>query len=187
VTGTGNQASDKVHLDSGLAIFRSKNVDNSQYPLNFIAYLLDSNGNKGKLVANDIGSSESSAVENIAKSGDYLFDVTSTGSWTITVEQPRLTTAQSIPVTLSGSGDQVSEPFNLKKGLIKFASKNVDNSKYPSNFIVYLVDSNGNSQGLVANDIGTKESSKATSVSKDGIYMLDVMSGGEWEITVSTA
>lgn len=149
--------------------------------------LLDSEGKQVKLVANDIGASESSAVGNIPKSGDYLFDVSSTGSWTITVEQPRLTTAQSIPVTLSGSGDQVSEPFYLKKGLIKFASKNVDNSQYSSNFIVYLIDSNGNAQGLVANDIGTADSSKATSVSKDGIYMLDVMSGGEWQITVTSA
>lgn len=184
-SGSKSQATEKFHLEKGLTIFHTKNVDDGQFPMNFIINLLDSNGKTVGLAANAIGTSDSATPMKIDKAGDYILDVTSFGSWNVVVEQPRYTTAQSVPVTLSGSGYGATQPFYLKSGLVRFESSNVDDSKFAMNFIVYLMDNQGNMVGLVANDIGTSTSSKAMSITSSGVYLLSVMSFGDWTIKVS--
>ena len=83
--GSDNQVTDKFYLKKGLAIFKNKYV--GQY--NFIAYLIDSEGNNIGIVANTIGSSETSSSAKIDTAGYYRIEVTAwPGSdWTIRVEQ----------------------------------------------------------------------------------------------------
>ena len=83
--GSGNQVTDKFYLKKGLAIFKNKYVGQ----LNFIADLIDSEGNDIELVANTIGTSETSSYAKIDTAGYYRIGVTawSGSNWTIRVEQ----------------------------------------------------------------------------------------------------
>lgn len=85
LTGSGNQVTDKFYLKQGIAIF--KNKYNGDY--NFIAYLIDSDGDNIDLVANTIGTSDTSSSTKITTAGYYRIEVTawSGSDWTITVEQ----------------------------------------------------------------------------------------------------
>lgn len=183
MSGSGNQASQIFHLNRGLAVFSAQN-SNCKYGLNFIIYLLDNNGNKIDLIANAIGNGQSSAAINVKEPGDYLLDITSDGDWNVQVTQPNYSTAQAVPITLSGNGNQASQPFYLKSGLARFESSNT-NSKNKLNFIIYLLDKDGNKGSLIANDIGDGDSSKAISVYNSGVYLLDVTSDGDWQVKIS--
>ena len=83
--GSDNQVTDKFYLKKGLAIFKNKYVGQH----NFIAYLIDSEGNDVRIVANTIGSSETSSSAKIDIAGYYRIKVTAwPGSdWTIRIEQ----------------------------------------------------------------------------------------------------
>jgi len=85
LSGSGNQVTDKFYLKQGLAIFRNSYHGQS----NFMADLIDENGDDIALVANTIGTSETSSSAKIAIPGYYRVDVTAWpgSSWTIKVEQ----------------------------------------------------------------------------------------------------
>ena len=83
LSGTGNMATDKFQLISGLATFKFSYTGES----NFIVYLLDNDGNKVELVANEINSSAGSKATNITASGTYLLDVEADGPWTVDITQ----------------------------------------------------------------------------------------------------
>lgn len=81
LSGVGQQATNKFHLESGLKIFKMTHSGGG----NFAIWLLDSNGNKLGLLVNEIGSFNGSKAEQIPFAGDYLLDVMASGSWTVTI------------------------------------------------------------------------------------------------------
>jgi hypothetical protein len=83
-------------------------------------------------------------------------------------------------VELSGTGQQASEKFTLKKGLVIF--KFTHNGS--SNFIVKLLDEDGKNVDLLANAIGNFDGSKAQNISKEGIYLLDIDADGQWTASI---
>lgn len=83
LSGTGQQASSKFHLDRGLKIFKMEFTGSG----NFAIFLLDSNGNKLELLVNEIGNFNGSKAVQITDSGDYLLDITADGSWKVTIEK----------------------------------------------------------------------------------------------------
>jgi hypothetical protein len=176
LTGTGQQASQKFHLTSGLAIFNMKHSGES----NFAIWLLDSNGNKVDLMVNEIGSFDGSKAEHITTAGDYVLDITADGPWTVEVQQPIYTSADNVPISLSGTGQSVTKPFHSNGGLITFKMTH-DGS---SNFAIWLLDAKGNRQELLVNEIGTFDGSKALGV-KSGVYLLDITADGNWKVDVS--
>jgi len=96
---------------------------------------------------------------------------------------------QSEPIELSGTGDQVTEPFSLRSGLATFRSSYQNQSQFSSSFIVELIDSNGRNVpgGLVANQVvqsgGTAEPSRGVRVGA-GEHRLNVTAEGPWTITI---
>ena len=90
----------------------------------------------------------------------------------------------SIPQTFTfkGGGNQITDKFYLIKGLVIFRS----NYEGESNFMVDLIDSEGKFVDIVANEIGTSESSSATSIRNEGYYRLEVKgwTDSRWEIKV---
>ena len=86
------------------------------------------------------------------------------------------------PVVLSGSGNQVTDKFYLKKGLVIFNNTYVGQM----NFIAYLIDADGNNVALVANTIGTSETSSSAKIDTEGYYRIEVTawSGSDWTIGV---
>ncbi len=96
---------------------------------------------------------------------------------------------QSESIELSGTGDQVTEPFNLISGLATFKSSYQAQSEFSSIFQVELIDRNGRNLpgGLVANQVvqpgSTAEPSRSVRVSA-GEHRLNVTAEGPWSITV---
>lgn len=176
LSGNGQTATDPFDFETGLAIANMT----YQGDRNFIVYLLDDNGSRvGQSLVNAIGSFEGSqAVQT--KSGQHLLDVQASGPWTITIEQPRPSSAPQT-TSFNGTGQTATDAFQLSKGLTTFNMTHQGGR----NFIVYLVNKDGTRVGTsLVNEIGPFEGSKAIQVPKDDIYLLDVQADGPWMIQV---
>jgi len=168
LSGTGQEATSKFSLETGLSVFRM-NHDGDR---NFIVWLLNDEGDHGEF--------DGSKAVGITKQGDYILDISTDGSWTITIEQPRLSYASPVPKTLKGTGQQASEMFHLDTGLARFEMTH-DGDR---NFIVWLLDDDGNQIDLLVNKVGEFDGSKAVSIRKGGNYLLSISADGNWEISI---
>jgi hypothetical protein len=120
----------------------------------FSSTLLDSNGNRAgtdSLLANVVGSFEGSRASQV-KAGQHIIDVSASGPWTITIEQPR---PSSAPQTTSfdGNGQAATEFFELSRGLKIFFMTHQGSG----HFGVHLLDKDGSRVGidsLLANEVG---------------------------------
>lgn len=83
LSGSGQQATSKFHLQKGLSTFKLTYTGGS----NFSVWLLDSSGNNIELLANDIGTFDGSKAVQIDTDGDYLLNVESEGQWTVGITQ----------------------------------------------------------------------------------------------------
>lgn len=176
LSGSGQQASQKFTLGEGLSIFRMTHSGQG----NFSIWLLDSNGEKVELLVNVIGSFNGSKAVRVNTPGEYVLDVQASGGWTVKIEQPRPTTAPSVPKTLSGRGQQASEFITLNSGLKTFKMKHTGQG----NFGIWLLDSSGEKVELLVNEIGSFDGSKAIGISTSGIYILDISADGEWSVSI---
>jgi autonomous glycyl radical cofactor GrcA len=176
LSGTGQEATSKFSLEKGLSIFRMSHDGDS----NFAIWLLDDEGDKVELLVNEIGSFDGSKAVCIKKHGDHLLDISADGRWAITIEQPRPSSAPSVPKALKGKGQQASEAFSLDKGLARFEMTHDGDS----NFAIWLLDDEGDNVELLVNEIGNFDGSKAVSIRKSGIYLLDISADGNWEISI---
>jgi hypothetical protein len=86
------------------------------------------------------------------------------------------------PIALSRSGPEATRPFQLQSGLTVIRMEHQGNA----NFIVDLLDQNGNSVAPmgVANVIGAFQGSTPVQITRGGQHLLDVQAGGQWQITV---
>jgi hypothetical protein len=133
------------------------------------------------LRANAIGSFDGShAVKTTA--GEHLLDLQASVPWTITIEQPRPTSAPKTGNYTYNTGKTATDFFDLGKGLKRFAMTHEGDR----NFMVWLLDKNGAQVpgGLLANEIGPYEGSRAIQVPKDDIYLLQVEADGIWSVEV---
>lgn len=176
LSGTGQQATQKFSLDSGLSIFHM--THSGQH--NFAVWLLDSSGNRVELLANEIGGFNGVKAVGVTTSGEYLLDIAADGDWTVKVEQPRPTTAPSVPQNFTGKGQQTSEFFSTGKGLATFKMTHQGSH----NFSIWLLNDKGQRVELLVNEIGAFDGSKALGISKEGIYILDITADGDWTVSV---
>lgn len=91
-------------------------------------------------------------------------------------------TISSKPIVLSGSNNQVTDKFYLSQGLVIFKNS----YKGEGNFIAQLIDEDGDYVSLVANTIGTSETSSSAKIENEGYYRIEVTasSGSHWTIKV---
>lgn len=176
LSGVGQQASKKFALESGLSIFHMTHTGTS----NFAVKLLDSDGQTVDLLVNEIGKFDGSKAIGVANKGEYILDISANSKWTVKIEQPRPATADAKPRTFAGKGQQVSPFINLNKGLTTFTLKHSGTS----NFAVKLLDSNGQPEELLVNEIGKFDGSKAVGISSSGLYILDISANGDWTVSV---
>lgn len=171
--GTGKQSTNFIHLKSGLAAVSSTYNGSG----NFIVWLMDSKGDKIELAANEIGSYAGKTIFGIDE-GNYFFDVTADGSWSISVNQPEPTREVNPPVKIEGTGDSFSE-FIYFDGLTTFDM----NYSGDRNFIIWLLDKNGNHVDLLANEIGSGNVNKTLGIDA-GIYVLQISASGDWVVNI---
>src|SRR5512135_309927 len=98
----------------------------------------------------------------IQNAGTYILDIQADGKWTVTIQQPRPTTAPST-TSFSGKGQTATQLFSLQSGL-KIIKMTHDGT---SNFIVHILDSNGNEVDYLVNEIGKFDGSKAEGIQDD--------------------
>lgn len=189
LSGSGDTVTEKFDLKSGVAIFHMTYSGAS----NFAVTLYTSAGEYVELLANEIGSYSGSSLVGVSgevvgtSAGQHYLDVTASGPWTVTVEQPRASSASPIPVTLVGKGADVPAPFTLPSGSVKVTMTH-DGS---SNFAVTLYDAKGGYVDLLANEIGSYSGSKSVSVdgsllgTSSGIHYLEVEADGDWTIQIT--
>ncbi len=175
LSGVGQQASNKFQLQEGLAIFKLTHTGSA----NFIVHLLDSNGQYVDDLVNEIGTFDGCKAEGIKNAGTYVLDIQAEGKWTVTILQPRQTTAP-YTTSFSGKGQQATKLFSMKSGL---KTKKLTHTG-SANFIVHLLDSNGQYVDDLVNEIGTFHGSKAEGIQDDGIYLFDIQADGNWTITL---
>ena len=173
LSGTGDTSTDQFDLEPGLSIYEMSHTGSS----NFQVSLLNEQGEQEELLANRIGYFEGSNAYG-GLGGEHLLDVNADGDWEITVRQPRPTSAQQLPVTLSGDSRKATNFFSSDGGLTTFQMEHNGDG----NFQVTLLNKNGMRQELLANEIGQYEGSTATGL-EEGIYLLDVNANGDWSIT----
>jgi hypothetical protein len=175
-SGHGQEATSPFHLDEGLVIVRLSHTGSS----NFIVHLLDSHGDTVEWLVNEIGQFDGSTAFGTETAGNYVLDIAADGSWTVDIEAPRPTSAPSAPQTFSGSGPAATPFFYLEDTLTTFEmTHNGD-----SNFIVHLLDSDGDTVAWLVNEIGSFDGSTATGLPASGIYLLDVEADGNWTVRV---
>jgi hypothetical protein len=176
LSGTGQEATQKFALEKGLSIFRMTHDGDA----NFAIWLLDNEGDRIELLVNEIGEFDGSKAVGIKNQGDYILDISADGRWAITIEQPRPSSASSVPKTLKGKGQQASEVFYLNTGLARFEMTHDGDA----NFAIWLLDNEGDMIDLLVNEIGEFDGSKAVGISKSGIYLLDITADGNWEVSI---
>lgn len=177
LSGHGPEATQTFELEEGLSIFTMEHNGNS----NFIIWLMDgTTGQNIDMLVNEIGSFDGSTAIGITSDDEYLLNIKADGSWTVTIEQPRQYTTESAPIVLRDRGQKATQMIYLDSGLTRFEMVH-DGS---SNFIVWLMDAEGNKIDLLVNEIGDFEGSKAVGIYGSGAYLLDVTADGDWEIKI---
>jgi hypothetical protein len=173
-SGKGKRVSDRFRLEQGLSIFRMKHSGRS----NFIMELIDESGRTVELLVNEIGSFDGAKAIGVRTAGTYVIDIDADGNWSVTIEQPRPTSAPSTPSSFTGRGAKVTPFFALQSGL-RIVSMQHNGRR---NFIVELLDRNGKTVSLLANEIGRFDGQKTASGS--GIHLLNIDADGDWTVRI---
>jgi hypothetical protein len=174
--GKGRQATAKFTLEPGLAIINTTHFGKS----NFVAYLVNNEGEEVQSLFNYIGKYEATRGFEITKAGEYVLNVQADGNWTFAINQPRPTTGESTPRTINGKRTEVSPFLSLKKGLAVFKYDYQGNSR----FSVTLMDRNGRAIEQIANSLKATEGSAPVKIQEDGIYFLNISADANWQIDV---
>lgn len=180
VSGSGQTATDSFDLSfrSGLAVFTMTHQGDGD----FIVELRDQSGASVDTanLANESGPYEGSWAVH-TQPGEHVLDVQASGPWTITVDQPRPSSAPRT-TSFSGNSKTATDHFGLSGGL-KWANMTYEGS---GNFIVTLLDKSGTPVqfGTLVNETGPFNGSRAFHVPKEDIYLLRVEASGPWTIEV---
>lgn len=174
LTGRG-QSTPHFTVTDGLSVFQASCGCSG----NFIIEVLDSSGNPVDIPVNVIGRYAGSFGEHF-DAGSYILKIDSDAAWTVTITQPRNASGAGLPKSYTEKGQQIVGPF-AAGGAINIAAKNTGSS----NFIVAVIDQDGNKQDIPINEIGNYSGSTISSNLSNGPFYLDVDSNGSWTISVS--
>ena len=189
LSGSGPEATSLFRLEDGIAIFHMTHSGSS----NFAVWLLTESGQSVDLLANEIGPYDGRQAVGVtgelgdASPGNHLLDIEADGNWTVTIEQPRVTSAAGAPQTFSGSGPDVSPPFALQMGTARFEMTHSGSS----NFAIWLLGGRGERVDLLVNEIGPFSGSTAVGVTGElfdaspGVHYLNIEADGAWTARVT--
>ena len=173
LSGTGQQISTQFALDEGLAVFKMTHTGSS----NFVVSLVNLDGQPDRLLVNTIGQFNGSKALPV-QAGNYVLDITADGGWTVNIEHP-VPSAALISFPLTGQGEQATGFFVLGQGPITFNLTHAGSQ----NFMVTLLDQNGQPVDILANEVGPFAGNKTVEIQTPGAYLLDISANGDWSIT----
>lgn len=96
------------------------------------------------------------------------------------IREITVTAPEPDPITFSGSGDTVTDFFTTEFQLLRVHLSHDGDS----NFIVWLVDEEGNKEESLANKIGRYDASRYFNPLPNQKYLLDIQADGAWEIRI---
>lgn len=132
-------------------------------------------------VVNAIGPFEGTRAVSLPV-GDYVMEVRpGAGEWTAQIDQSVPEEAPPPPVEFSGSGQSATEFFSLEAGSVDFRLLHEGEGV----FIPSLVRSDGTRVESIVNESGDFSSRVTVNIKNAGIYLIDVLANGEWEIEVT--
>jgi PKD repeat protein len=115
--------------------------------------------------------------------GTYQVSLTVTDNRSDTdnaTQELRVSVPEPDPITFSGSGDQATDFFTTDFRLLEVHLSHDGQS----NFIVWLIDEEGNKEENFANKIGSYEASRYFNPKPGEKYLLEVQADGAWEIRI---
>lgn len=174
-SGTGQRVTDSIPIQGGFTAFHLTHTGQS----NFIIELQDaSTAEMRELLANEIGSWQGNIATGLA-AGEYLLDVTADGNWTAEIRQPRPgeADAHQLPIEVADAYPNYAGPIYFPGGTRILASYAGE-----SNFIVQLLNAQGELVDLAFNEIGAFEGE--TTFAGEGYGWLQVKATGDWMVTL---
>ncbi|NOY74475.1 MAG: hypothetical protein GXP32_01625 [Kiritimatiellaeota bacterium] len=186
--GEGRKLNGPVILKKGLTILKAKNQSgvNGFFGVNIY---IDKNGNgvldkgegytsDGISVAYKSAEAFDGAIAFKSDGGGYFANVEG-GRWQVSFIQPeKLSKPAKEPVSFSGNGMRVTEKFYLPAGKYSFSVTN----KGSGNFIVYMIDEDGNSTKRLVNEVDDFDGDFSVNNVFDGNYIF-MISGKDWTIS----
>jgi len=186
--GTGGKWIGPVDLHEGLSLIHAKNQSgaNSAFTVNLY---YDKNRN-GEIDSGEgwtgttigVGYEEAEAYDGTlafkANGYQYMAYVEG-GRWQVSFEQPeKLNNQPQAPFSFSGTNSTVTDKFYLSAGDYDFHVTNDGGG----NFIIYLVDEDGNSTDRLVNQVGGYEGDFTVNAVFDGNYVFAVEGGNNWTV-----
>jgi hypothetical protein len=108
-SGNGSMSGETVQLQDGLAIGEAGHEGTGQFRITL------EGGQVPRAFASTDGRYEGKGAV-YTENREYTLNVVASGSWDLTIRQPRVDSAESPPVSFSGSGSDVVGPVNFAEG-----------------------------------------------------------------------
>jgi hypothetical protein len=88
---------------------------------------------------------------------------------------------EPLSYSFSGTGSDVTKTFHLNEGLVLVTSTHTNGD---SNFITELLDSKGNTEAYLTNEIGEYEGTSSASIKSSGDFVLNIRADGNWKFEI---
>ncbi len=176
LSGSGDQASAKFHLQAGISTWEIAHDGRS----NFQVALLSKDGKSADTTVNEIGRYKGTIAVRVAKAGDYLLNVNADGKWSVAINQLRPAEAPATPLEAAGKGTSLTRFVTLPKGLCVFKATHRGDGV----FRVKILDREGRVVEQAVGVIGGYDGSKAIKIEEEGIYLVSIYANGEWTLKV---
>ena len=174
-SGSGNQVSESFILPTTLAVFHLTNSGSS----NFIVYLHDVNtGQNIDLLANEIGNADITVPQGVGE-GMYTLAVTSSGSWSVTIDQPHASAGYL--TSFNGTGTSATQMFSMTAGSKTLSYSNSGSS----NFFVTLWNEQGDEVDIPVITSGPTSGGTYMNVPATGNYMLGIEAAGNRSLSIN--
>jgi hypothetical protein len=180
LSGTGQSVASPFTVKDGLAVFQAAC---STCQEGFIVEIDHADGSPVDSPINVSGPYNGSVAEGMS-AGQYLLSVLADpgAPWTVEITQPLGVTSEALPITFTGTGQEVVGPVTNRKNLW-LKAKNA--SSHNGIFSVEIFGANGSLQGTPIDVLGSFRGTTISNFLRNGPYYLAVNSDGAWSITVS--
>ncbi len=178
LSGTGDTTTELVLLESSLVISQIKHEGSGYFG---VTLREGATGVPVDLLANSFGPYEGAHVAEV-EPGEYFYEVSADGPWTITSMAPAHNVLQDTgPFSFSGDGNAAPPLFVLREGAASFALSH-DGNGYLG---VDLYDAaRGSIVEVIANESGTYEGEVSYDAAA-GVYLVGVTAEAPWTVEVS--
>lgn len=106
--GTGDEVFEDLSLEDGLTVVEATHSGTAEFEVRLVP-----DDGDGMLLADATGDYDGRTAEHV-EDDTYLLSVVGHGEWEVTITQPRDTSGDSLPQSISGNGNEVYGPFEFE-------------------------------------------------------------------------